>query len=44
MYTMMIIGYYVAAGTSIRVDVLNREGAHGWSVRIGCHDDELDVS
>ncbi|CAF1174913.1 unnamed protein product [Rotaria sp. Silwood1] len=34
-------GYYVAAGTTIKIYVLKQVGATGWSARIGCHDDDL---
>ncbi|CAF2870793.1 unnamed protein product [Rotaria sp. Silwood2] len=35
-------GYYVAAGTTIKIDVLEQVGATGWSARIGCHSDNLE--
>jgi hypothetical protein len=38
------LGYYVAAGIPIQIDVLEQIGATGWSARIGCHSDDLVVS
>ncbi|CAF3336682.1 unnamed protein product [Rotaria sp. Silwood1] len=35
------IGYYVAPGTTIQIDVSEPVGATGWSARIGCHSDDL---
>jgi hypothetical protein len=35
------LGYYVAAGTSIQIDVVEQEGATDWSLRIGCHSDNI---
>ncbi|CAF3783478.1 unnamed protein product [Rotaria sp. Silwood1] len=34
-------GYYVAAGTTMQIDVSEQVGATGWSARIGCHSDDL---
>ncbi|CAF1425627.1 unnamed protein product [Adineta ricciae] len=34
-------GYYVAPNTPIKIDVLDQAGGSGWSVRIGCHTDNL---
>ncbi|CAF1012677.1 unnamed protein product [Rotaria sp. Silwood1] len=36
-------GYYVTAGIPIQIDVLEQVGATRWSVRIGCHSDDLGV-
>jgi hypothetical protein len=41
MFKIFISEYYVAAGTSITIDVVEQEGASGWLVRIGCHNDDL---
>lgn len=38
------IGHYVAAGIPIQIDVIEETGAPGWSARIGCHTDDLNVS
>ncbi|CAF1139191.1 unnamed protein product [Rotaria sp. Silwood1] len=38
-----LLGYYVAAGISIQIDVLEQVGATGWSARIGYHSDDLEV-
>ena len=37
------IGYYVAAGIPIRIDILGQRETAGWSARIGCHSDDLKV-
>jgi len=34
-------GYYVAAGITIQVNIVDSQGAKGWSARIGCHSDDL---
>ncbi|CAF3768377.1 unnamed protein product [Rotaria sp. Silwood1] len=34
-------GYYVAAGITIQIDLVEQEGATGWSAHIGCHSDNL---
>ncbi|CAF5167755.1 unnamed protein product, partial [Rotaria sp. Silwood1] len=33
--------YYVAAGITIQIDLVEQEGATGWSAQIGCHSDNL---
>jgi len=35
------LGYYVAAGTPIQIDIVAQQGATGWTARIGCHSDDL---
>jgi hypothetical protein len=40
-HIFVFLGYYVAAGTSIQIDVVERDGATGWSARIGCHSDNI---
>ena len=37
------LGYYVIAGIPIRIEVVEQNGASGWSARIGCHSDDLGV-
>jgi hypothetical protein len=34
-----LIGYYVAAGILIQIDIVQQEGTTGWCARIGCHSD-----
>lgn len=34
-------GYYVAAGTTVQIDIIESQGANGWSARIGCHSDDI---
>ncbi|CAF4569935.1 unnamed protein product [Rotaria sp. Silwood2] len=36
------LGYYVAAGIPIKIDIVEQVGATGWSARIGCHSDNLE--
>ncbi len=33
----------MAAGIPIQIDVLEQKGSAGWSVRVGCHSDDLGV-
>jgi hypothetical protein len=35
------LGYYVAAGIPIQIDIEKQEGVTGWCARIGCHSDDL---
>lgn len=38
------LGYYVAPGVPVRIEVLEVVGPAGWIARIGCHTDNLRVS
>lgn len=38
------LGYYVAAGTTIQIDIVEQQGTTGWSARIGCHSDDIKYS
>ena len=38
-----LLGYYVAAGIPIEIDVIDLKGSDKWSARIGCHSDNLGV-
>jgi hypothetical protein len=33
----------VAAGIPIQIDIIGQTGSKGWSARIGCHSDDLEV-